>query len=194
MFQYNCTWRWISFLLQSRNKLFKWSCFISCFFTALLVVKILKYSLETFLDAVHGGSVDGSEVAGAALVPHAENVSLSLSLSLWSVSLLTRIQLQKYFIHKSQGRVRGSGLNFNVLFVDYYFSWFNIDKIWKSIYIWELSVWLLAVRGCLRMWGHRRLGAARGHQSPWSWSRLWLRWCGSLSEHQRLEEMQFQSS
>ena len=32
-------------------------------------------------------------------------MSLSLSLSLWSVSLLTTIQLQKYFIHKSQGRV-----------------------------------------------------------------------------------------
>ena len=85
----------------------------------MLVVKILKYSLETFLDAVHGGSVDGSEVAGAALVPHAENVTLSLSLVCFTVDKDSITKILYSQITRESG---GSGLNFNVLFVDYYFS------------------------------------------------------------------------
>ena len=87
----------------------------------MLVVKILKYSLETFLDAVHGGSVDGSEVAGAALVPHAENVSLSLSLSLVCFTV-DKDSITKILYSQITRESGGSGLNFNVLFLDYYFS------------------------------------------------------------------------
>ena len=67
-----------------------------------------------------------------------ECLSLSLSLSLVCFTVdndsITKILYSQ--ITRESG---GSGLNFNVLFLDYYFSWFNIDKIWKSIYIWELS-------------------------------------------------------